>query len=124
MSLRRVLFPSLTLSILLFGFGVADADAIPDSAARVKFDFAQHCKMGGHAFRFETTTLAEMVRELGSGVIEGNGKDAGGGEFTVAYTDGRELIRFSSKSSMRIEALRNIARRARMGSPALTADFY
>jgi hypothetical protein len=114
MSLRRVLFPSLTLSILLFGFGVADADAIPDSAARVKFDFAQHCKMGGHAFRFETTTLAEMVRELGSGVIEGNGKDAGG----------RELIRFSSKSSMRIEALRNIARRARMGSPALTADFY
>jgi hypothetical protein len=100
MKMHRVIFLSLAQSVLLLGLSNVDDDTAPDSAAMAKFDFAHHCKVGGHTFRFETTTLAEIVGELGSGVIRGNGKDAGDGEYTVDYLNGDELIRFSSNAEM------------------------
>jgi hypothetical protein len=96
----RVLFLSLVQSVLVMGLSFADEDTVPASATMAKFDFAHHCKVGAHTFGFETSTLAEIIRELGSGVIKGNGKDAGDGEFTVDYAHGDELIRFSSNAEM------------------------
>jgi hypothetical protein len=96
----RVKFLILMECIRFGGLVAADDDSVPDSATTTKFDFAHHCKVGEHTFRFEITTLADIVRALGNGTIRGNGKDAGGGEFGVEYVDGDYLIRFSSNAEM------------------------
>jgi hypothetical protein len=78
----------------------ADDDVVPESATVAKFDFAQWCKVGDHTFVFETATLADVVRALGSGVIRRNEKDAAGGEFFIDYVSGRRWVRFSSNAEM------------------------
>jgi len=100
MKISCVLFLCFTQCILFAGFSVADEDTVSDSAATVKFDFAHHCKVGDFTFRFETTTLDDIIHALGSGVIMGNGKDAGESELFVDFQDGENLIRFSSNAEM------------------------
>ena len=100
MNVFRIVCLGLVLGILLFGSSMADDNFVPESATPVKFDFAQWCKVGNHTFILEETTLAAVIRATGGGVIQGNGKDAAGGEFFVVYMDGDHLIRFSSNADM------------------------
>jgi hypothetical protein len=101
MNLLRPAFLSLLYGVLLLGLGVADDDdTLPDSATPVKFDFAQRCKVGGQTLVLEKTTLADVIRIIGSGVIHDNDKDAAGHEFFVDYMENGRLIRFSSNSEM------------------------
>jgi len=85
---------------LLFGQSVAEDDTVPDSATSVKFDFARWCKVGDHTFIIEKTTLADVVKTLGSGIIRFNGKDAGGGAFYVDYVCGNHIISFDCSAEM------------------------
>jgi hypothetical protein len=48
----------------------------------------------------EQPELVYIIHALGNGVIKGNGKDAGGGEFGVEFVDGGYLIRFSSDAEL------------------------
>jgi hypothetical protein len=100
MDIFRIVCLGLVQCILLLGSSMADDDVVPDSATTVKFDFAQWCKVGGHTFILEKTTLTDVIQAIGRGVIRFNGKDAAGGEFFVDYTDGGHLIRFSSNAEM------------------------
>lgn len=75
-------------------------DDIPSSATHVKTDFAKVCHVGAHKFMLEKTTLADVVHTFGRGVIRGNHQDAAGCETFVDYSDGTNLIRFSSNCEM------------------------
>jgi hypothetical protein len=100
MSLIRFVCLIIASGFLLVGSSEADDDVVPDSATLVDFDFAHHCKVGDHTFRFEKTTLADIIHELGSEVICFNGGDASYGEYFVEYAESGRLIRFSSNAEM------------------------
>jgi hypothetical protein len=100
MKIFRIVCLVLLQGALLFGTIFADDDTVPDSATQVKFDFAQWCKVGDHTFILEKTTLADVVKTLGSGVIRFNGKDAGGGAYYVDYVCGNYIISFDCSAEM------------------------
>jgi hypothetical protein len=94
--LKAIAIGGLAASLSLPNFD----DAIPTSATRVKIDFARSCHVEAHEFILEKTTLANIVHALGEGVIWGNHEDAAGCETFIDYTDGTNLIRFSSNCEM------------------------
>ncbi len=102
MDIFRFLCLGLVQAIFLFGSSMAEDDVVPDSATHVRFDFAQRCKVGDHTFILDDkTTLAGVIKTLGSGVIHriGTPGDADPG-WVVDYTDGRRLVRFASDGDM------------------------
>jgi len=100
MDISRIVCLGIMQGILLFGSSMADDDVVPDSATSVRFDFAQWCKVSDHTFILEKTTLADVVKTLGSGVIRFNGKDAAGGAYYVDYVCGNHIISFSCSAEM------------------------
>ena len=70
------------------------------SATRVDYDFVKWCRVGSHIFILESATLTDVIHAIGQGSLKGNRRDAAGGEFMVDYTDGKNLIQFSSNAEM------------------------
>jgi hypothetical protein len=77
-----------------------EPDDVFSSATKVDHDFVEWCQVGPHTFLQEKTTLSEILHALGKGFLKGNGGDAAAGEMRVDYTDGKNLIRFSSNNEM------------------------
>jgi hypothetical protein len=77
-------------------------DVFPEDATRLSFDVTAWCKVGGHRFVFEKTSLAEVMRALGGGKMEREPSDPGAAvwDYYIDYTDGAHLIRLSSNSDM------------------------
>jgi hypothetical protein len=103
---RKIIIPFLL--VFFFGFrsdllfAAEDAgDEVLRSPAVVGWDFSAWCKVDGHLFNLEKTTLGDVVRTFGAGKISRDG-DAGAAvfEWLVEYKCGKQIIRFESNNDM------------------------